>query len=136
MRRLLLALGAVSLFACSDSSGPGDRNPVGTWSLVSINQRPLPYTLVEIAPDYRFELVSNRFTLASNGTFTGTATSRETDGSSVTTSTETSTGTWTQVGDQVVLTYDDVDQTVASGTIDGDTIIATDGEFTFVYRRQ
>lgn len=104
--------------------------------MVSINDDPLPYTLIEVAPNYRFEILSNRFTLASKGSFTETAMYRETDGSDVTTTTETNSGTWAQSGDQVVLTYNDGDQTVASGTIDGDTIIATDGQFTFVYRRQ
>src|SRR5688572_1036565 len=96
MRRLVLALSAVSVLACGDSSGPEISRAVGTWSLVTINGSPLPYTIALIQPSYRLEVVSAVFVAAENGTYTGTLTTRETQSGTVTTTTETENGTWSQ----------------------------------------
>jgi hypothetical protein len=135
MRRLLLALSAVSLLACGDSSGPGASSAVGTWNLVSVNgDSNLPVTIFYIAPSYRLEIVSATFVAASNGTYTGSATTRETDNGQVTTTTDSDSGTWSQTGNTVTVTASD--GTVGTGTISGNNITLDDEGLVTVYHRQ
>jgi hypothetical protein len=134
MRRLLLALSAISLLACGDSSGPGASSAVGTWSLVSVNGSSLPYTVILIAPSYKLEIMSATFIAASNGTYTGTVTSRETDNGQVTTTTDPDNGTWSQSGNSLTVTSSD--GTVSNATISGDNIPLNEQGLVGVYHRQ
>jgi hypothetical protein len=133
MRRLLLAIGAVSLFACGDSSGPGNASAEGTWDLIRINGSPLPFTVIEIAGSYRYEVISDRFVVHSNGTWNETFTYRETENGTVSTTTESDAGTWAQSGSTVSVTYSD--GTVTTGTISGDRITISAEGFVFIYAR-
>jgi hypothetical protein len=134
MRRLVLALGAISLLACGDSSGPEASSAVGTWSLVTVNGSPLPYTVLLIQPNYRLEIVSATFVAAANGTYTGSVTTRETDAGTVTTTTESDNGTWSQSGTTVTVT--DSDGISSTATISGNTITLSQQGFVSVYQRQ
>ena len=134
MRRLVLALGAISLLACGDSSGPGASSAIGTWSLVTINGSPLPYTAFLIQPSYRLEILSATFVAAENGTYFGSITTRETVDGTVTTTTEPDNGTWSQVGNTLTIT--DSDQFTSTATISGNTITLSEEGFVSVYQRQ
>lgn len=134
MRRLVLALGAISLLACGDSSGPEVSSAVGTWSLVTINGSPLPYTVLLLQPSYRLEIMSATFVAAQNGTYAGSVTTRETDAGSVTTTTEPDNGTWSQAGNTLTITASD--QTSSIATISGNTITLSESGFVSVYQRQ
>jgi hypothetical protein len=134
MRRLVLALSAASLLACGDSSGPDFSSAVGTWSLVTVNGSPLPYTVFLVQPSYRFEILSDVFVAAENGTYTETATTRETESGTVTTTTETFTGTWSQTNNTVTIT--DSDGVVSTATISGNTITLSEPGLVAVFQRQ
>lgn len=134
MRRLVLALSAVSLLACGDSSGPGSSSAVGTWNLVTVNGSPLPYTAFLIQPSYRLEIVSAQFIAAENGTYVGSVTIRETENGTVTTTTEPDNGTWSQAGNTVTVT--DSDGITSTATISGDAITLSEAGFVAVYHRQ
>ena len=134
MRRLVLALSAASLLACGDSSGPEVSSAVGTWSLVTINGSPLPYTAVLIQPTYRLEILSDVFVATSNGTFTETFTTRETENGTVTTTTETDNGTWSQTGNTVTIVY--ADGTTSTATISGNSITLSEPGLVLVFQRQ
>jgi hypothetical protein len=133
MRRLILALAAVSLFGCGDSSGPGVSSAVGTWNLVSIDGDPLPYTFLQIGTSYRGEILSDRIVASANGTFTETLTIRETENGTVTTTTETDTGTWTQNNAAVTITYSDGSGSTAA--ISGNVITSNVQGTVFIYHR-
>ena len=135
MRRLMLALGAVTLLACGgDSTGPGG-NVAGTWELTTVNGAGLPFTLVQIAsPVYRLEVMGDIYTFNDNGTWTGTTTLRENDNGTITTTSEPSSGTWSQAGANVTINYEDTSSSTA--TISGDRITFAEGGVTAVYERQ
>lgn len=136
MRRLILALGAVSLLGCGggDSSGPSVASAVGTWNLVTINGSPLPYTIVQIAPSYKIEVLSDRYVANADRTWSETFSLRETDAGTVTTTTDSDNGTWTQAN--AALTITSSDGTVSSAAISGNTITISEGGFVSVYQRQ
>jgi hypothetical protein len=134
MRRLVLALSAVSVLACGDSSGPEVSSAVGTWNLVTVNGSPLPYTLFLIQPTYRFEILSNVFVAAENGTYTETETTRETESGTVTTTTETDNGTWSQTGNTVTVVNSGGATTTA--TISGNSITVSAPGLVAVFHRQ
>ena len=135
MRRLVLAISAVSMLACGDSSGPEFSSAVGTWNLVTVNGSALPFTL-EFSQAYRLEIVSDVFVASENGTYTESTTIRETDGATATTTTEQSNGTWTQTNGTVTVTESGGTET-STATISGNTITLTVGQgFVSVYNRQ
>jgi hypothetical protein len=135
MRRLMLALGAVTLLACGgDSTGPG-RNVAGTWELTTVNGSGLPFTLFQVAtPPYRLEILGDVITANENGTWTGTITLRENDNGTITTTSEPESGTWSQAGANVTITYSD--GSAVSGTISDDRITLSESGLTIVYERQ
>ena len=133
MRRILIALSAVSLLACGDSSGSAFSSAVGTWSLVTINNSPLPFTAVNQGL-YKLEILSDVLIASADGTFTGTSTFRETDNGVETTTAQPNSGTWTQTNNSV--TVNSSDGTSSTVTISGDIITLSDIGFVSVYHRQ
>jgi len=135
MRRLFLALGAISLLACGgDSTGVGASSAVGTWNLFTIDGSPLPYTLVVIQPSYRLEILSDQFVAAGNGTYTENTTYRETDNGTVTTTTEPDNGTWSQTNNSLTVTA--ANGAVNTATISGNTVTLSANGFVSIYHRQ
>ena len=135
MRRFVLALSAVSILACGDSSGPQFASAAGTWNLVTVNGSALPFTL-EFSQAYRLEIMSDVFVASENGTYTESTTIRETDAGTATTTTEQSNGTWTQTNGTVTVTESGGTGT-STATISGNTITLIQGQgFVSVYNRQ
>ena len=135
MRRVMMALGTISLLACGgDSTGPEVASAVGTWNLVTVNGSPLPFIIVQVQPSYKLELLSDRFVVNADGTYSETFSYRETDNGTVTTTTDGDTGTWTQ--SNAALTITASDGTVSQAAISGDTITASESGFVSVYHRQ
>lgn len=92
------------LIACGDDdgSGPDTATVAGTYTLRTVNGQNLPFTIIQ-QTGYKLEVLSDEYTLNSNGTFTTVATFRETEGTTVTTSSDTYSGTWTVSGSNVSL---------------------------------
>jgi hypothetical protein len=134
MRRMVLALSAVSLLACGDSSGPEFSSAVGTWNLATVNGSALPFT-VALSQNYQLELLGDVFVASENGTYTESATLRETENGTATTTTEQTNGTWTQSGNTVTVTESGGAGT-ATATISGNTITLSQAGFVSVYNRQ
>ena len=133
MRRLIIALSAVSLLACGDSSGPAFSSAVGTWNLVTINGSPLPFTAVNQGL-YKLEILSDVLIASADGTFTGTSTFRETNNGAVTTTVQPNSGTWTQTNNSVTINLSD--GTSKTVTVSSDVITLSDIGFVSVYHRQ
>lgn len=122
MRRLFLALGAVSLLACGDSTAPED-SPGGTWALVSVNGDPLPYTVEENSSS-RLERLSGQIFIHADGTFDETKISRQTMGGAVTTTELDYDGTWDHYEEFVYFFYSG--GATITGTYGGDRITLTE----------
>jgi hypothetical protein len=134
MRRLLLAVSAISLLACGDSSGPRVSSAVGTWNLVTINGSPLPYTIRVVQPSYKLEILSDVFVAIQNGTFTETTTFRETENGNVIETTQPNDGIWSRNGNTVTVTGSN--GLPSTATISGDRITLSKSGFVSVYQRQ
>jgi hypothetical protein len=125
------ALGGV---ACGDSSGPSSSDPTAefdaTYDLKTINDQPLPFTFSGGA-----QIVSERYTLKKDGTFSDRIVSR----ASTTASEETTTltGTYSRNGNDLSFTESTGDDYTATlGGTDGKTMSLTIvGELTALYER-
>jgi hypothetical protein len=135
MRKALVALAAIALLGCGGDSTGVNASAVGTWNLQTVNGSALPYTAVFVAnPLYKLEILSDVFVVRSDGSYTETFTSRETNGATVTTTAEDDTGTWVQ--NNAALTVTASDGTPSSGAISGNTATINTQGLVLVYRRQ
>ena len=129
-------LSVLALTACSDSSGPGENNIAGTYTLRTVNGSNVPFVIAQIGTTYKLEILSGSVVISSNGTYTETASLRETNGTTVTTEQENSNGTWTRVNNAITF-RDAVDQTTVTASA-GDnslTLVDTESSITLVYRK-
>lgn len=136
MRRFVLACAALTLLACGggDSTGPV-ASAEGSWSLQTVGGSALPYTYAfDAATSHRLEVLSDVFDIRSDGTYTETFTTRETQGTTVTTATATDDGTWSQNGKTVTVTFSDGSHLTAS--INQDQITMNTQAGVLLYARQ
>ena len=140
MRRLLLTIGAISAVACGgdSSTGPGDMSAVGSFQLQTVNGSVLPYTAVSLpSPVFKLELLSDLVVIRSDGSYTQTFSTRQTQGTTVTTDAQAVSGTWTQSNGTVTFTpTGGSPSTLARGIVAGDVLTVTVTGAVFVYRRQ
>jgi hypothetical protein len=139
MRKLFFGLVLTGLVACggtNDATGP-IASAEGTWRLQTINGSPMPYTTAYNAgpPVYKVEILSDAFVASSNGTWTDSTTTRQTNGSNVFTQITGDHGTWAQTIGSVSVTSATTG-TTASGAITGNTITVTGSGSVLVYQRQ
>lgn len=122
MRRAVIAALALSLAACfSDPSAP--ISAPGTYSLLTVNGTPLPFTFPNNAV-----LTAETLILDSNGTFQDLATRG--DGSAV-----TDVGTYSVIGNTIVFG----DQTVNllyQGTLNGNILTTQVGSYVERWQKQ
>ena len=108
MRRFLWAAAAVMSAACSDTAAPqSDKiDPVGTYSLQSINDKALPFILIEISQSYSLYQTWGTLTLNANKTFIERDSVREvivqSPSAQVRDTMVTITGTWLAEDDSVI----------------------------------
>jgi len=144
MNRRLATLGALFLVgtlasACGSDSGTGTNGPptvtsvAGTWTLTSVDGRPLPY--VYQASDPKLELIAKQYVITSTGSYTSSYTLRgtELDGT-VNTSNINDAGTTTLSGNTVSFTSS-TDASVFFGEATPSTITIS-GAVTQVYTKQ
>lgn len=122
----LLALAA----ACSGDGVNEPASVAGTYTLQSVNGGPLPFVIFDES-GYKLEITAASYVLTSAGTFTNSATFRETESGTVTTSTETFTGQYTVTASTV--TFTDTDGEVYAGTISGGNLVFNEDGLSAVF---
>ena len=138
MRRLLAVIALVVapafISACGSDgvSAPASTSVAGTYMLSTVNGVALPIVVSEADP--KIEMMSDRLTLSTGGTFTEQLTVRITDGTRVTTATDEQSGTFIVTGTLVLFTNSD--NSINSATFAGNTLTSTDGGVTVVFVRQ
>jgi hypothetical protein len=145
MRRVwLMVLMALSLAACSDSTGPQNQI-VGTYTLLTINGVGMPYPLVVLPANiFRLDQTSGRFTLNSNRTYEEMAVLREQQNDSlgntiVAIDTVRLTGTW-EAEDSVLLVTQSGSGAVGFGYVSRNRLtlsfeVQGDLLLTYIYQR-
>jgi hypothetical protein len=107
MRTLCLLIGLVLVAGgCSDTSGPATLEHLGTYTLTSVNDSPLPYTVYE-DPDARVEVLGGVILLEENELFQIEMITRLHFLGEVDTDTGTSMGTYQLVNDELTFVYAD-----------------------------
>ena len=131
LRRTLQSLLVLMVIVgCDDSTRP-QTTLTGTWSLETVNGKPLPFTLPETGEVVTAEVV----TLEASGHFIMTTTFRFTDGNRVFTESVPDTGTYVVKGFTVTLTYNS-DGSTDMATVNGDLMTLEDIGQVWVYRRR
>jgi hypothetical protein len=130
-----IAVSCLSLACGSDNAtDPTTASVVGTWNLTSVNGASLPFTIQAANP--KIEVLDQRFTFASAGTFSIAGNNRQTTSAgAVTTTPFTDTGTWTLSGTTVNAHYngDNSNGTIA---LSGNTMTIVNAGRSFVFTKQ
>ena len=124
----LLALTA----ACGGDGVSEPASVAGTYTLQSVNGGPLPFVIFDES-GYKLEITAASYVLTSAGTFTNSATFRETEGGAVTTLTETFTGRYAVSASTI--TFTDADGEVSVGTISGGNLVFSEDGLSAVFVR-
>jgi hypothetical protein len=135
MRRFILAMGTLALFACGDSTGVV-QNVNGSYNLQTVNGFSLPFTF-SLAGALTTQQITADVITASNGSFTDVTTERDTNTQTgaVSTFTTADTGTYTINGTAVTFTFFS-DGSMGNGTISGNTFTMVAQGISLVYTHQ
>ncbi len=130
----LVTIGLVAFVTACGGDGINDpgNSVAGTYALKTVNGAALPAVIFE-AEGYKIEVVAANYVLAAAGTFSSTATFRETEAGVVTQSTETTTGTYSVNGTTV--TFTDSDGDVLSAVLSGNDLKFSEDGLTAVFTR-
>lgn len=134
LARVLAVALVVVTAACGGDDGINDplQSAAGTYTLKTFNNAPPPIVIFE-ETGYKLEVTAARYTLTSSGTFTNSATFRETEGGVVSTSTESLSGTYTLSGEAITFTASDGD--VSNGVLSGSNLQFTEDGMTAVFSK-
>lgn len=135
MRRLAsVVLTGVLLTACGDAFSPGGVS--GTYNLESINGNPLPaeIELPGVFTADRTVIAAGSVTLNADGTYSVSLTWEITEQGITTTDPFTDSGTFTLV-EPSTIRFAEAGGSETTGTLDGDRLTITAGDFSFVYRK-
>lgn len=136
--RVSVKVAVIALLGLVAACGGGNdginepRSVAGTYTLQTVNGAALPFVVFETA-GYKIEVTGASYVLASAGTFSNSASFRETENGVVTTSTETVTGQYTVSGSNV--TFTDSDGDVITGTLSGNNLQFSEDGMTAVFVR-
>ncbi len=138
MRRLLafalLLFAPVVIEGCgSDSVTNPAESAVGTFSLSSVDGGPLP--LLIIAGEPKLEVLSDRLTFASGGTFTQNTIFRFTEAGVPQVEAHAETGTFTLTGTRLAIHFTS-DNSTTNATLPGNRISVTGQGHALVYLRR
>jgi hypothetical protein len=97
---------AVTLAACSDSTGPDRDELAGSYTLLTIDGASLPVIVDQVGED-KAEVTMGTVTLDEDGTFGDATELRITEGGVVTTEVQATQGTWTVSGSTVTFVPND-----------------------------
>lgn len=136
--RVLARITAAALIAVASACG-GDSDGItevasvsGTYSLQSVNGAPLPFVFFDDG-EYKLEVTGASYTLTSTGTFSNTATYRETENGVISTSTETVMGSYSVSAGTV--TFIDTDGETVTGSLSGNTLQFSEDGLTAVFAK-
>jgi hypothetical protein len=134
-RRLFAALSFIALGTSCKIGSPtaGTIAFSGTWTLRTVNNSALPFTLGATQMG-TLAILSTTVAVDANGTFTSSSTTRETIGATSTNTTANRSGTWTRYNSAVGF-KDSADGITRFGTWNQESLKMVDGAFTFVYRK-
>ncbi len=134
-RSFLSALAGLALLAAcgGDSTGPGETNVVGSYTLQTVNGNNLPWRAIVIGNDW-FEIASGSGSINADGTYSLTFNWRESIAGQTDEGSESSVGTYTRNGNAITF-RDASDGSTASGTISGRQISVTVEGVVLVYVR-
>ncbi len=107
----------------ADGSNGPSASPVGSYSLSSLNSKPLPFTLFADT-GFTIALSAGSLALATDGSYLATISTNETIEGHVSTYVDSSTGRWTQAG--ATLRFVGADSTRQSASWDGSRLSLTD----------
>ena len=132
----LAAIALLGLVGACGGDGGGINDPLqdaaGTYTLKTFNGAAPPIVVFETT-GYKLEVTSANYVLTASGTFTNSATFRETENGVATTSTETLTGTYVLAGTSI--TFTDTDGEVLTGVLSGNNLQFSEGGMTAVFSR-
>jgi hypothetical protein len=134
MRRLILAMGTLALFACGDSTGVL-QNINGSYNLQTVNGASLPYTFSLAGTSPRQEITADVIT-ASNGSFADVTSERDTDLQTGAVSNFTTSDTGTYIINGTAVTFQFSSGGSGSGTVSGNTFTIVAPGFSLVYTHQ
>lgn len=131
---LLAAAVAVTAACGGDSSTGPAANVAGTYLLQTVNSNALPITVYQDSTQ-KIEVLSDKYTLATAGTYTNQTVVRTTQGGTASSDTLSYDGTYKQSGNSVTLTdsADPTDQ--VTGIVSGSTFTVTVQGVVLVYTR-
>jgi hypothetical protein len=138
MRKAFLSLLAAAVAvttACGGDSSTGPAVDVaGTYSLQTVNSKPLPFTVFDDGTE-KIEVLSDSYTLTATGTYTNQTVVRTTTGGTSSNETLTADGTYKQTGNSVTLT-DSADATdQITGTVNASSMTINVQGLVLVYSR-
>jgi hypothetical protein len=133
-RSFLSALAGLALLtACGDSSGPGETDIVGSYTLQTMNGNALPWRAIVIGNDW-FEFTSGSGSINADGTYSLTLNWRESTSGQIDSGAEPSVGTYSRNGNAITFT-DASDGSTIVGTITGRQISITSEGIVLVFVR-
>jgi hypothetical protein len=130
---LCAVTGLAVLAACGDSTGPGDTNIVGSYTLQTVNGNRLPWRVIVIGNDF-FEITGGGGNINADGTYSLTFNWRESVSGQEDTGSESSVGTYTRTGNTITF-RDASDNSTATGTISGRQLTVTSEGAVLVFVR-
>ena len=124
------------LIACGGSGVTAPSSIVGTWHMVTVNGKPMPFAALE-SDSSKIEITSGELILREGGGFTETLALRFTARGKVTSDDASGSGTYTVNGSAVTLVFTvDGETETTAGTWSGNTLTLIDsGPTTMVFQR-
>jgi hypothetical protein len=129
-----VAIATVTLAACFGRDLVGSSSSTGKYTLRTVNDSPLPYT-ISSSGGAKTEIIRDLIELYPGGTYAEGGNTRITAANgAVTTDTIISTGNWSTFGNSVSLRNNE-GRLPTAGTIDGNTMKLTENGRTSVYQK-
>ena len=129
-----MALATLVSCKADSSTNPNSVAIDGAYSLKSVNNSPLPFTIQ--SGTNSITLTSDNLTLGTNGSWTENGAYRQTNNGQTSTGTFADGGTWIRAGSSVTLNSSTSGATGYSGTITNNSGLSlSDGTYTYLFSK-
>jgi hypothetical protein len=118
--------------ATSPGTPSGPTSPTGSYSMSTVNGKPLPFTMFSDT-NYRYEVTAGTLSLTGDGKATVWMTYRQTVVTNVETFVDSSSGTWTRSGSAVSFAWPDSSHETATWANGQLSVAHVDGSVTTTY---